>query len=87
MARRGPPTGVLRILGVLKGVLGSTGHARYCKADYFRLFAARCAGCNKQLEEGKSYQNALGKKWHPEGCLVRLRLLAWLRCLRRPVCI
>jgi hypothetical protein len=42
----------------------------YCKADYFRLFAARCAGCNKQLEEGKPYKQALNKKWHPDGCLV-----------------
>jgi len=39
----------------------------YCRADYLRLFAPRCAGCQQPVSE--NYISALNGQWHPE-CFV-----------------
>jgi len=36
----------------------------YCEADFFNLFAPKCAGCNEPIKG--DCINALGTQWHPE---------------------
>ncbi|KAF7489362.1 Paxillin [Sarcoptes scabiei] len=39
----------------------------YCRQDFFKLFAPKCSGCTKPIED--NYVNALGGQWHQE-CFV-----------------
>ncbi|MGH0172840.1 UNVERIFIED_CONTAM: hypothetical protein FKN15_074915 [Acipenser sinensis] len=40
---------------------------QYCQQDFFSMFASRCHGCSKPIQE--NYISALNVLWHPE-CFV-----------------
>lgn len=43
----------------------------YCRQDFFKLFAPKCSGCTKPIED--NYVNALGGQWHQECFVCKVR--------------
>ncbi|MGH0114585.1 UNVERIFIED_CONTAM: hypothetical protein FKN15_023618 [Acipenser sinensis] len=44
---------------------------QYCQQDFFSMFASRCHGCSKPIQE--NYISALNVLWHPECFVCRVR--------------
>ena len=48
----------------------------YCRADFYNMFAPKCAGCLKPILA--NYISAMNVQWHPECFVCRVSVCAWV---------